>query len=365
MTTNVYSQTTTPLLPYTDVEMSETINNLPTQFGQLEAEGFFPDKPSATQYIQINSINGVLTALPVTGDGPPSIKKHGTANARIIKIPTIKHQDDVMAADIRNWLDLARASGTGQPETFAAMFNDRLADFKANFTLTRELMRMSALKGIVIDGAGNELINLYQAFEITPKIVYFDLDNANSDIDAACDQVITLITQDLSDEVMTSVEVRVSRSFMGKLTRHPKVKEKYLNWQGAENLANAVRGTDGGYKPRAFEYGNLYFKEYGAVVPMWGGTSQPIIAAGKGHAYPAGTQKTHKSFVAPPDDVRILDGRTFNAEQPIYITTEEMKHGAGVEILGRMNAVPIWSRPKLLVTLDAGAGVSTVAADGI
>ncbi len=364
MSTNVVNQSAPPGLPYTDAEIAESINNIPNMPGQLQAEGFFPDKPSASQYVAISSINGTLSALPVTGNGPPTVKKHGNANVRYIKIPTIKHQDDVLAEDIRGWLDIARASGTGQPETFAGLFNDRMSDFKDNFTLTRELMRMSCLKGIVIDGAGDEVINLYTAFGIDQKQVYFDFADDDADIQGACDQIIMLITQDLSDEVMTNVQARVSRSFFNKLIEHPKVEKYWLQAEQALQLANAIRNVDGNYRPRRLTVFNIEFIEYNAVVPMWGGEVDPIIAADTGHAYPAGTRKTHKSFVAPPDDIRVLNGQPFDAKNPIYITTEDMKHGAGVEILGRMNWVPLWTRPKLLVTLNAGAGSSTEAADG-
>jgi hypothetical protein len=34
-------------------------------------------------------------------------------------------------------------------------------------------------------------------------------------------------------------------------------------------------------------------------------------------------------------------------------------------MLGRLNILPFWRRPQLLVTLQAGSGASTVAADGV
>ena len=365
MSTNVQTQTAAPVLPYTDAEISESINNIPNMPSQLASAGMFPDKGSASQYVAISSVNGTLSALPVTGDGPPTLKRHGSGNVKYIKIPTIKHQDDVMAADIRGWLDLARASGTGQAETFAGLFNDRLSDFKDNFTLTREYMRMSALKGIIVDGGNNEVLNLYTAFGIGTKDVYFNLDDPSTNLLALCNKVFTLITQDLSDEVMTNVEVRVDGVFFNKLISHPNAEKYWLNQEAATQLANAVRGQDGNYQPRKFVFGNITWLEYDAMVPLWGGTTTPMIASGTGHAYPAGTRKTHKSYIAPPDDIRVLNGQPFDVSKAIYITTEEMKHGAGVEILGRLNALPLWTRPKLLVTVHAAAGTSTVTATGL
>ena len=366
MPTNVITQSGPIALPYTDTELTTTINLLPTPYGQMTNEGFFPGEGIASQYVEIDIVNGVLTALPVTGDGPATVAKHDKAGVKIFKVPTISHMDAIKATDIRNMLSVAGRSGDRAPETLGTLMNRRLSRFLTKFNLTWELMRTSALKGIVVDGAGDEIYNYYSAFGITPKVVYFDLDNANADIKGSCDQVFQLITQDISDEVMTTIEARVSRTFFNKLISHPKVEKFWLQTQDAQALVNGLRtNVDGGYRPRRFTFGDITFIENSAVVPLWGGTSVPIITAGKGHAYPAGTLDTHVTYIAPPDDVRVLDGSDANVDDAIYITTEPMKHGKGVEMLGRMNALPMWRRPALLVRLEAGAGASTVANDGI
>lgn len=349
-------------LPFTDVELTQAINQLPTPFGQLTQEGYFPSESLPSQYFSISVNQDVISALPVTGDGPATVAKHGTEDERIFRVPHMEHQDDILADDIRGWL--AQAARTGNPETLANLTNRRLMTLRRKFTLTWELMRTSAIKGVVVDGKGTALIDLFAAFEISKKEVYFDLDNDAADPAVAADQVYMLISQDLSDETMTGVECRCSRLFFNKLIKHPLVQKYWLQAEQALQLANLVRGTDGGYRPRMLTLGNITFKEYPAVIPMWGGSSQPIIAAGKAHAYPTGTQDTHVTYVAPPKDIRVLDGQSADVTDAIHITTEAMKHGRGVEVLGQANLLPFWRRPKLLVELDAGSGSSTVAADG-
>lgn len=349
-------------LPYNNTEMTQAINILPAQFGQMEAEGYFPPKPLATKYFKVAINNGVVTALPVTGDGPATLARHGSKEVRIFEVPQIKHQDDVLAEDIASWLDLS--NGSEDPETFDNLFNERLAELKLKFELTRELMRISALKGAIVDGRGTEILNLFDAFEISKKIVYFDLDNESSDFQANCDLVYQLITQDLSDETMTTVIVKVSRQWFNKMIKRADVKQYWLNAQQALELANVMRGRDGAYRPRSLTVHNITFEEISAVIPMWGGTNQPAIAATKGHAYPGGTLRTHMTFVAPPKDIRVLNGKKANVNDWIHLTQEPMKHGEGVEILGRANIMPMWNRPKLLVELDSGSGTSTVPIGG-
>lgn len=347
-------------LPYTDVELTAAINQLPTPFGQMTAEGFFPAEPLTSPYVEVNIENGVLTALPVTNDGPATIARHGRGDGRIFKVPAIKHLDDVKATDIRGMLALADRSRS--PETLANLMNKRLMILRRKFNLTWELMRTTAIKGVITDGAGVVIYDLFAAFEIAPKTVYFDLDNAASDIQGQANLVFELITQDLSDEVMTGVEARVSSQFFSKLIGHPKLTQFYLQAEQAVQLANVVRGEDGGYRPRSFAFGGILFKEMSAVVPMWGGTSQRMIAQGKGHAYPAGTLDTHVTYIAPPEDISVLNGEAADIGDAIHITTEPMKHKAGVEMQGQMNALTMWRRPKLLVQLDAGPGTSTALA---
>lgn len=342
-------------LPFTDLEITQAINQLPTPFNQLGAEGMFPLDPIATPFVSVEIDNGVVSALPATGDGPATVSRHDSADYRLFRVPHIEHIDNIKTQEIKGWLSLAG----GNPQTLAGLLNKRLLKFKRKYAITLELMRMSSLKGILVDGKGTQIYNFYDAFEITPKIVYFDLADSTSDIQGACDLVYQLISQDLSDEVMTSVTAKVSRDFFNALVTHPKVEKFWLNYQAAEGLANIARGNDGGYKPRSFTFGSITFEEYSAIVPMWGGTNSPIIAAGNGHAYPEGTVDSHVTYQAPSDDLRVLDGEAPDINDWLHITTEQMKHGKGVEMLGQADLLPMWRRPKLLVNLNSGSGSST------
>ena len=87
-------------LPYNSIELTQAINQLPQPFGQLNAENMFPPEALATQFFEINIENGVLSALPVTGDGPATIARHGAGAGRIFRTPRIQHLDDVKASDI-------------------------------------------------------------------------------------------------------------------------------------------------------------------------------------------------------------------------------------------------------------------------
>jgi phage terminase large subunit GpA-like protein len=52
--------------------------------------------------------------------------------------------------------------------------------------ITLEHLRMGALKGVILDADGSMLLNLYEAFEITPKVVSFALATATTDVKKKC-----------------------------------------------------------------------------------------------------------------------------------------------------------------------------------
>lgn len=349
-------------LPFSDIELTRLINILPTPFGQLTQEGMFPAEGLTSQYFQLTLEDNIISVLPVTDGGPATVARHETADAYIFRVPMTEHQDDVRSGDLRGVLNLAQQSN--QPATLVDWINKRLMRLRLKFNMTLEFMRTTSLTGNVLDGANNSIVNIYTALGLTQKVVYFNFSASTPStpgnaVQIACDLLYQLITQDLSDETMDTVRVKCDRGFFNQLINCPEVKEFYLQAEQAVQLANVVRGRDGGYRPRTFTIYNVTFEEYSAIVPMWGGTSQRIIPANTGSAFAGGTFDTHVTYVAPPDDIRELDGSSASLTDLIHITTEPMKHGKGIEILGGMNALPIWRRPNLLVNCQAGNGSST------
>ena len=355
MSTTVIDKTGASPLPYTNIDYSLAINELPNQYGYLSRQGLFAeDEPLSTEFFEINIENSVIYVLPI---GRSEAKKGGSTG-RIFRVPQVEHEDAITAKEIKNMMALY-ADGR-RPETLNRLMNKKLADLRKKFDLTREWFRWGALKGIILDGNGNEVINLYTAFEITQKVVYFDLSDDTTDVEAKCNLLYQLISQDLTDESMTVVNVECDSGFFQKLINHPKVKDKWLASENALALANLVRGREDEWQPRIFTYGNVTFHENPAIIPLRTGPTR-VIAADTGHAYPAGTTSTHVTYGCPPDDIALLDGSDVAPEDAAIWITEDVKpHGKGIELLGRMNQLPFWRRPKLLVKVLAGDGESTV-----
>lgn len=354
MPTNVIPDNGAHNWPFTGNDYTLAINELPALWGALGRAGMFPAEPLATDYVRIDIENDVIYALPVG----KSVARNGSAKGILIPIPSIIHYDNILAADIKNMLSLAMRSGERGLETLANQLNKKLVLFKKKFELTWEIQRITALKGIVMDGQPSEIINLFTTFDVTQKKVFFDLSSATSDIKGHCRRVRDLIVHDLSDETMEIIEAEVSPEFFDKLVQHAKVEKFYQNSENFAALANMAQGREGNYRRREFLHENILFKENPAIVPFKSGPA-PLIAANKGHAYPSGTSDSHVTYIAPPDDIRELDGSPASVEDAIHITDKWLDHGEGLELKGQMNALALWRRPKSLVELDAGSGTST------
>ncbi|MCA0366803.1 MAG: major capsid protein [Proteobacteria bacterium] len=344
------------LLPFTAAEHSGLISSIPDTFGQLNAEpDLFVEDGLDTPYVRIDIEDGVITALPVTDGGRPStIAKHGQGRGVIFEIPNVSHEDSVLAADLRKWNAYARRTRT--PEE--ALLNKVELRHKRNrlkFDITREVMKMSALKGQIRDGANTLLYDLYKLFDVEKRVVYLDLADPAFSVPEAFEQLISGTEDNLVNDTMTGLEVRIAPEFYTKIIRHPSLERFFANTPAMLQLLNIQREKSANSFRRVIEINGVVVREYRAKVKLWGaqGTTR-LLNATEGVSYPTGTLESHVTYVAPPLDIRELDESAAGTDDLIHMTEEVMKHGAGLEWKYQMNALPIWQKPALLTQLVDG-----------
>lgn len=344
------------LLPLTAAEHVGLINSIPDTFGQLNADGLFPEEGLSTPFVRIDIHDGVITALPVTDKGrPSSLARHDKGRGIIMEIPNVSHEDSVYADDLRNWL--AYAARTRTPEE--ALINNVERRHRRNrlkFDITREVMKISALKGHIRDGANTLLYDLYDVFNVAKRTVYFDLADNNFSVPNAIEELIAGIEDNLVNDTMSGIEVRIAPEFYNKIIRHPSLEKFYANTPAMLTLLlNQQREREANGFRRVIEINGVTFREYRAKVKLWGQENTTRLLAGtEGVAYPTGTMESHATYVAPPLDIRELDGSSAGTDDLVHMTEEVMKHGAGLEWKYQMNALPIWQKPALLTELVDG-----------
>lgn len=324
------------IFPYTTQELTMSVDVLPNLYGRLNQENLFPSRGVSTTLVQVRFRNGHITVLPARErDGAPSVGKGSDEDAVYLEIPHIPHLDMLTPKDIQDML--AFASNPLRPMTMEDALNEKLQAIKDKHAITREYFRMGALKGVIKDGDGNTLHDLYERFGIVKKTVNFELDNPATDVKAKCRGLKRGIKKNLKGEVMSGVRVKVDPIFWDEFTSHPNVEKFFLNYSEAHALATE--------DITIFPFGGLIFEEYDATVSLMDGSTEDLIAEGYGHAYPVGTMNTFKTFDGPANNITMANSPGVE----LYISPKILDHGAGVELKSESSPLPVCSRPDLIV----------------
>lgn len=332
---------------YTATDLTEQINRIPNNYGLIRALELFSSEGTVSTIVEVRIEDGVLRVLPAKERGAPGTPAgRETGKSIFFQVPHFPHMDLITPKDIQDFLVLLARSRT--PKSYDDELARRLLNIRANHSITLEYVRMGALKGVILDGDGTELYDLYDAFDITKKTVDFVLGTAGTDVIAKCEEVNDHIISNLKGEVSDGVDVMVSGGFFNKLVQHEKVEKYFLQSNSSQELIRLERDRLGGNWGRVFEFQNLRFRENKTTFPVKQAgtlTNVPAIEAGKGHAYPTGTQQTFKTWFAPPDTVA---GANEPGEE-IFVSSEVLKHGKGVELWSESNPLAICNRPEVLV----------------
>ncbi|BBF92904.1 hypothetical protein BLTE_15890 [Blastochloris tepida] len=340
-----------PTFPYSDVDLTTQVNRIPNEFGLLRALNLFPSEDARSRFVEIRIEDGVLVVLAAEEPGAPGNQvEWGTGSSIVIKIPHIPHgPESIRPDDLQGILDAA--GRIREPKSFDKELAKRLGIIRSLHGQTLEYLRLGALKGVIRDGKGRTLYDLYSVFGITKKTVDFELGTAGTSVLDKCEEVVDHILCNLKGETSTGVEAIVSSSFFGKLIQHPKVEKYWLATQQAFTLGMLERSRLGGNWGRVFEFSNIMFREYkgSALVRNGAGQiiSEPNVADGMGHAYPVGTRYTAYTLWGPAHHVDFVN----QAAPEVVVSQEPIKHGGGWELKSQSNVLPIWKRPEALVEL--------------
>jgi hypothetical protein len=319
-------------------ELTAAINKLPNNYGRVGQLGLFRGKGITVRTMLVEEQNGVLTLIPSQPVGSPGQQnKRGGRKVRSFVIPHIPLEDAVMPEDVAG----VRAFGSeSQVEALATFVNDRLQEMKNKHDITHEFMRMSALKGIVVDGANTTLYNLYTEFGVTQKVVDFALGTSTTNVGAKVREVLRHIEDNLMGEISNGALALVSPEFYDKLIVHPNVEKAYAGWSAAQERM-------GGDLRKGFTFGGMTFEEYRGQATDAAGSTQRFIAASEGHVIPTGTASSFAEIYAPADFNETVN----TIGRPYYSKIEARKFGRGWDLHTQSNPLPICYRPAVLVKI--------------
>ncbi|MDQ0314845.1 major capsid protein [Amorphus orientalis] len=342
------------LLPYTDVELTEEVNRIPNTYGLLNELGLAPNEPKGSIYVRIEYRDGQIYVLAAAErGGPAEVGPGDTENGIILQIPHFPHLDKISVDDIDGVLEVVNGEVT--PGSLERETANKLMTIRNKHSITREYVRLGMLKGLIKDGRGRTLYDLFDLFGISKKTVDFTLGTDTVDIVEKCEEVRDHVMVNLKGETMNGIEAIVSSSFFSKLIKHPKVEKFWINAQNAALHTTIGRDYRGNNWGRVFEFGEITFREYKGSLPVRspsGAISQEAnVAAGKGHAFPTGTQSMFRTFDGPVYHIERANRPIDEGSEPIFISTKVLDHGEGIELKSQSNMLAVCKQPECQVEL--------------
>ncbi|MCB1462131.1 MAG: major capsid protein [Nitratireductor sp.] len=338
--------------PYTSFDLTQEVNKLPNQYGLINALGIAPIEPKGSRYVRIDIKDGVIYVLAAKTPGAPGeVGPDETESGVILQIPHFPHLERIVVGDVDGLLQVI--NGAIEPRSLDRELLRKLTAIRNHHSITLEYIRLGMLRGLIKDGAGATLYDLFDVFDIAKKSVDFKLGTAGTDVRAKCEEVVDHVMTNLRGETMTGVETVVSSSWFNKLITHVNVEKFWLQAQNSSEHRDLRRLHSAGNWGRVFEFGDIVFREYKGGLPVKGAngaiTTVANVEAGKGHAYPSGTQSMMRTFEAP---VYHIDLANQPPEQDtIYISPKELDHGEGYELKSQSNRLAVCKQPECLVEL--------------
>lgn len=315
-------------------ELSLAITNLPTRFGNPNDINLFRQVPGTTQTFAVEFYEDTQILVPTTewgGVAPKNSK--GKRTAKSWTIPHMPLEDVIKSTDVMG----VRAFGSTEAETVQGKVLDKLQQMRNKIDATLAYRRSKAKQGVILDADGSTLIDYYKDFGVSQQVVDFALNSTTTNVVTKCQDVIDLIEDGLGQELYTSIEVEVDRTFYDALTGHKSVRELFLGWSGAQDKL-------GQNNKSGFEIGGLKF-----IVNRQKVGSTPIISEKSGHAYPVGTQDVFQTALAPADFNETVN----TLAMPYYAKQEPTKYNRGIELHCQANQLMICTKPKALVKVTS------------
>lgn len=316
------------------VQVTRAINVIPNTYGIIQESGIFTGEGVTTRSVVVEFDNYTVKLLASKPVGAPGdTNKTGKRLVKSFQIPHFPFDDTIAAEDIQG----KRQFGSDN-QMLDAMYvlNKKLVTMKKSHDQTLEWMRLGALKGIVKDGSGATILDLYTDFGIAQTAVAFALPTAGTEVLLKCLAVKRAIEVALTGEIMTGIRGYVSPTFYDALTTHPNVKAAFANWNAMQNNSTDYR--------KGFIFGGIEFIEYNGSVPDPTGSLVKMIADDEAYFVPMGTS-LFPTYFAPGDFMETVN----TAGLALYAKQEPMAFNRGLKIHTQSNPLPLCLKPACVV----------------
>jgi hypothetical protein len=315
------------------VELTDRVNRMPyvpSRLGQLID---WNEQGISTLGVIIEEYQGELKLInPQPRGAPGETVSKPNRKLRDLRVPHYPIPDFVAADEVIG----VRAFGSEtELETLMGKIDMRMQEhLNLRFNPTLEYQRIGAVKGIILNGDGSTLYNLFTEFNVTqPAEIAFDLSNAASKLRTNCTAVSRLIQAELGGMPLTGIYALVGDTFWDQLLDHPEYRAAYLNQPEAKQLRE-------GAAYQSTYFGGITFENYRGVI-----NGNAFIAADKAQFFAQGVPGLFRTVFVPADLIETVG----TVGRQIYSYMYPMANGKGMHFDMQMNAISYCTRPKSLV----------------
>jgi hypothetical protein len=325
------------------MSLTDAINKVPFVPGRAGTLINWNDNGVATTSIMLEEIDGELTLInptPRGGPGQSVAKKKRTA--RILNVPHYQIDDAIYAEEVQGVREFGQEN---QVQTVFNVVNARLVQHvEWRLDPTLEFQRLGALKGIILNGDGSTLYNLFTEFAVSQEAeVDFDLDNATPAAGALrkkCAGVVRTIMNNLAGIPVLGIHAFCGDAFFDDLLSHPEVTASYTGTPMAQVLRDGYVYPNDMKVYGAFEFGGIVWENYRGAV-----AGAAFVNTDKCHIFPVGGAGLYRTISAPADYIETVN----TIGLPRYTKQWLMRNDKGVNLEVQANCISYSTRPKSLM----------------
>lgn len=177
------------------ISLTDAVNKRPFIPGRAGQVIPWNEQGVATTTIAVEQVDGVLSLINPTPRGAPgSTAAKDKRTVRDLRVPHYQIDDAIYAEEVQG----VRAFGSESVvQTVRSVVDQRMADHvQTRLDPTLEYQRIGAVKGVIVNGDGTTLYDLFDEFDVTQETeIDFDLDAgspASGAVRKKCTDVVRL-----------------------------------------------------------------------------------------------------------------------------------------------------------------------------
>lgn len=322
-------------------DWTEELVTIPNTWGTIGRLRIFEEVPVAATSVTFEETAGVIGLIGDRVRGERNnVSKDQERKVRSFVVPHFPLDDAILPKDLAGVRAYGAANGEVDPLVAARV--RKMQTIRQSHAITLEKARAQLVTaGTVFSPNASVSQNWFTEFGVAQTTVDFVFGTGTTEILDKIDEVVyTMQSNAGNGGYIPSIVGLCSRTFFGKLIKHPKIAAAYQYYvSGNQQPLRERMGGTSIYEPRKFEFGGVTFIE---MIDNVDGT--PFIPAGDCAFVPQGTNY-FKTFFAPAEKFGIVN----TLGEQIYMFENASTNGSKIEIETESNFVNACFRPQLLI----------------